>query len=117
MDPVHRFGEQVVVLGGLQRNVDARQRADLAAPQPGRVHDVLGFDGSPVGDHPRHATASRREPCDGDVLDEARPAGPGSLRERHRDVHRIGPTLVGDVEPGEDVVGLGDGPERRDLRS
>ena len=42
--PGDLLGDQVVVLGRLQRDVDARLRAELARPHAGAVDDVLGLD-------------------------------------------------------------------------
>ena len=50
---VDRLGDDVEVLGGVQRHVDAGHRADLLGPLPGAVDDDLGLDVAGVGAHAR----------------------------------------------------------------
>ena len=48
------LGDEVVVLHGEHRQLDADHLPDLAGPQSGAVHDVLGVHRALVGDaHPR----------------------------------------------------------------
>ena len=115
MHALERLGQQVVVLGCLQGYVDAGQRSDLAAPQARAVDDVLGLDGALVGHDTGHPAALAGEARDGYALDDPGPAHPRALGQRHADVDRVGAALVGHVEAGEDVVGLGERPHLRDL--
>ena len=50
---------EVLVRHRDDRDVDARQRADLAREHAARVDDDLGLDRAPVGLHARHASALR----------------------------------------------------------
>ncbi len=75
---------------------------------PGAVDDVLGLDvavrRADAGDR---AARGVRNPVTGDALDDPRALQPGALGQRHRDVDRVGPAVVGDVEAGQDVVRRG----------
>ena len=44
VDAVDRLGDEVVVLGRLQRDVHPGRLAELAGPHAGAVDDVLGLD-------------------------------------------------------------------------
>ncbi len=49
--PSMRLGDDVEVLGGVQRDVDARHGADLLGPLARAVDDDLGLDVAAVGAH------------------------------------------------------------------
>ena len=118
--PGDRLGDQVVVLGGLQR--DGRPRP---APRRARAPtcrrscttysalDVAAASVRHAGD-PRRASV--RMPGDGDALDD-----PGAPRRGRpwpapwRHVDRVGPAVVGDVEAGEHVVDPGEREQLGDL--
>ena len=65
VDPVHGFGDQVIVLGRLQRHIDSCQSAKLASPHAATIDDVLGLDGPLVGDHAGHPSSSMVTPVAG----------------------------------------------------
>ncbi len=116
MRPCHRFGDQVVVLGCLERQGDAGKLAELATPHPGRVHDRVALDGAVVGIHPRHAAVRLEDAGDGDALDDPRASHPRALGVGLGDVGGVRTTLVGDPGRGEDVVHLRLGPQALHLR-
>ncbi len=94
------------MLGRLERDVDARLRAELPRPHAGAVDDVLGLD---VAERacwtPVTTPRLWRKPGDGDALEDRRPLHARPLRERHRDVDRVRAAVFLHVEAGEDVVG------------
>ena len=103
----HLVGDQVVVLGGLQRHAHAGQIGQLARPQPGTVHHVLALDLAGRGAHPGDRPAPGQEAGHRGLLDDPHPAHPGALGQRHRDVDRVDPAVLRHVEPGQHVVGAG----------
>ena len=115
VEAVDLLGDQVVVLGGLQRDVDARPRAELAGPHAGAVDDVLGLDRPRAVVDAGDRAAMRRDAGDGDALDDRRALLAGASGERHRHVDRVHAAVVGDVEAGEDVVGAGEREHLGDL--
>ena len=118
--PVDRLGQQVVVLGGLQRDVHPGQLAKLPGPHPGAVDDVLGLDVAARRAHAGHRAAAGQEPGYRRALDDPRAAHPGAPGQRHRHVDRVHPAVGRDIEAGQHVIGprqreqLGD-LARRDL--
>ncbi len=104
-DACDRLGQQVVVLGSLERHGDTGLGRDLAAPQTRGDHDLLALDVAAFcadGDHP---AAGEDEVGDLGVLEDPGAALLGALGQRHRHVHRVGPALVGGPEAVDDVVG------------
>ncbi len=120
IEPFHLFGDQVVVLGGLERDRDARPFAQLAGPHAGGVDDVLALDRAPIGDDAAHGAVFDQDVLDGDALDDRHPPLAGAASERHRGVDRVDPSVALDVKPGQQVVGAGEREQvghlaRRDL--
>ena len=105
---VDGLGEQVVVLGGLQRDVDADAAPELARPQARRDHDGLALDVAGVGDDRGDPAVVGAQPGDRHALDDGDAARGGALGQRGRDADRVGATFVGDVRRREDVVDRGD---------
>ena len=48
-DAFHGSGYDVVMLRGMQRNVDAKRRTEIACPHAGANNDDVGLDASLVG--------------------------------------------------------------------
>ena len=99
-----RLGDDVVVGQRLQRDPDAEQRAELAAPHAGRVDHVLGLDAARGGVDPGHRVAVVPDAGDGGVLQDrdAKLAGPGG--QRHRGVGGVAPAVVRVVHRAEQVT-------------
>ncbi len=117
--PVHAFdrlGDQVVVLAGLQRHVDARHAADLARPHAGAVDDELGLDVAAVGAHAGHLALVGLDAEHLRVLEDPGAAHARALGEGLRDVGRVHPAVVREVEGGLDVRDVGERPHLLDLR-
>ena len=114
-DQRHFLGHQVLVLHRVQREVDARHRANLARPEATCVHDVFGVDGALVGDHlpgaigalvgfPDHAMGLDRcpaHPCGAGI-------GMGGAGGVEVTVERV-------IKPADDAVDIGDGGDLCDL--
>ncbi len=96
------------MLGRLQRDRHPGQRAEPAGPHPGAVHHDLALEVPGGGPDAGHLTPGRtlpdREAGDGHPLDDRHALLAGPPGQGHGDVHRIGATVPGDVEPGQDVV-------------
>ena len=116
LHPGHRVGQQVVVLGRLQRHRDPGQRAELPGPHPGRVDHHLGLDPAGLGQHRGDPPAAGLDAGRGHPLDDPHAQLPGALGQRRGHAHRVGPALVGDVERGQHVVGAGQRPHPGQLR-
>ncbi len=104
VDALDGLGEQVVVLGRLQGDVDAAPSAQLARPQPGGQHDGLALDVALVGGDGCDPPTLGAQPGDRHAADDRDAARLGSLGQRRGDPHRVGATLVSDVRRREDVV-------------
>ena len=101
MDALDRLGDEVVVLGCLQWEVDARRRADLARPHASRNDDVLGSDVTAVGADPDGATLRRQDLLDAGVLQDLCPVIASAACERHRRVDRVDTPFVGKPVRGQ----------------
>ena len=123
VEPVDGVGDQVVVLGRLVGDHQAVPRPQLAGPHAGAVDDVLGLDlavspGAPVETRtPVTAPAVGEHVLDRDALDDAHAEPPGALGQRGGDVDGVDPAVAGDVEAGEQVVGLRPGEQVGHLRA
>ena len=104
VDVRHLFGDEVVVLGGLERDRHARQLTELAGPHSGCVHDILALDRALVGHHSVDRAAADEDVGDGDALDDRDALLAGAFGERHRGVDRIDPPVALDVEPCQQIV-------------
>ena len=111
----HGVGQQVVVLGGLERHGHPGERAELARPHPGRVDHDLRLDAAGLGQHGRDPAAAGLHAGRGHALDDLDATLPGALGERGCHADRVGPPLVGHVEAGQHVIGARQRPYRRDL--
>ncbi len=107
------------MLGGLVRDRHADHLAELTRPHAGAVDDVLALDvaarGLDAGDPTQPTVAHDVEPGDRGVLDQGRTRRARPLGERHRHADRIGATVLGDVEPREHVVDVGEREPALDL--
>jgi hypothetical protein len=116
LDALHTLQDQVVVLGGLERNVHPGQLSDLAPPHARTVDHVLGGDGSAVRHHARHAAALLGDARERDALEDAHTRGRGALRQGHGHVHGIGAAVPLGEETPQQVVGPGQRPQLLYLR-
>ena len=107
---VELVGDDVEVLGGVQRHGHADLVAERLGPLARAVDDDLGLDVAPVGAHAAHSAARRllvgQEPGDADSLDDPRAATPGTLGERHREVGRVDLPVARQPDRAEQVVDL-----------
>jgi hypothetical protein len=115
VDALDRLGDEVVVLGGLQRDIHADALAELAGPHAGAVDDVLRLDVTLRRAYAAHRTAAGEEPGRRHPLQHGDPAHPGPLGQRHGGVDRVDPAVLGDIEAGQHVVGAGGREELLDL--
>ena len=110
-DAGHRLGDDVEVLGGVQRHVDAGHPPDLAPPHAGAVHDHLAGDVAAVGADAGGGAARPPHARHGDVLDDGGAAQARAPRQRQRGVDRVRPPVAGDPHGAGQVVGPHQGPE------
>ena len=106
MDALDLVGDDVEVLGGVQRHGDVDAGREGVGPLAGAVDDDLGLD---------VAVARCRTPTtdvvlgedveDPDVLDHPRAALPRPLGQRHGEVGRVGLAVAGQPDGADEVVG------------
>ena len=104
--PVDLLGDEVVVLGGLQRDVDADGLAELAGPHAGAVDDQLRFDVAAIGAHAgdrRRCAAALRSPTTPSMI--VAPFRRAPLASAIVTSTGIRPAVLFHVEPGQHVVG------------
>lgn len=117
--PRHRVelpGDRVVVLAGMQGDVDARPPAELPRPHAAAVDDEVGGDGAGIGAHARHAVPVEEHVLDGDALETGGAASARALDERHRDPGGIALAVVLDEGAADQARGVDERKERPDLR-
>ena len=108
-DLVELLGDQVVVLGRLQRHVDAVLLGELPRPHAGAVHDDLALDVAVRRVDAGDRAVLRRHRSDRHALEHRRALQARALRQSHRHVDRVGAAVLGHVEAGEHVVDTCDG--------
>jgi len=108
---VDLFGDEVVVLGGLERNVHPGQFAELPGPHSCAVHNVFGLDVPVGGANPRDPAVLLQDAGGWHVFKNRGPLHPGTLGQSHGDVHRIHDAVFLYVEAGLEATDVGDGKE------
>src|ERR1700751_344195 len=95
-----RLGDEVVVLGGLQRHLDTRESPDRSSPNAAAIHDDVGDDSPKRTLHRGHPAILLFNALDRTVL-EYRDAGlTCSLGERPRDIGRVDAPVAREVKGG-----------------
>ena len=114
-DAGDRLGDDVEVLGRVERDVDAREPAERARPLAGAIDDDLALDRGrlAVDDdvEAAHASLARADAGDARALDDARAAHARAASERLREVGRVGLAVARNPDRACQVVGPQD---RRD---
>ncbi len=107
------------MLGRLVGNDDAVAFGELAGPHSGAVDDDVTLDVTRIGAHADdlvdQAATAGEDRLDAHPLDDAHASGPGRPGQAHREVDGVDPSVPGDVEAGEQVVGAGEGEELEHL--
>ena len=113
---VERLGDQVVVLGRLQRHARRRRARRPGGPTcPAAFTTVSHSIVAPVGLDAGDAAAGLRDAGDGHALEDRRALHARALRVGLRDVGGVRAALVGHPRRREDVVDLRLGPVPRHL--
>ncbi len=106
------LGDDVEVLGGVQRHPDPGQGTDRLGPLAGAVDDHLALDVAVVGVHPPHPAATRRgrvghhvEPGDPHPFPHRDTELPGALGQRLGDVGGVGRAVAGQPDRPGEVLG------------
>ena len=98
------------MLAGMQRDRDARLRAELARPHAGAVDDDVGVDAAFLAalcpGHAADAAILAVNGSDLDALDDLRAALAGALGERHGDVGRVALAVERQVHGADHAVGV-----------
>ena len=111
-EALNAFGDDVKMLAGVQRDVDARHPADLVAPHAGAVHHHVGLNvtlglaiiADPVDTS--DATAIFGDTRDLDPLLDQRAALAGAFGESQRDVCGITLTVLGQPYPAGNITNV-----------
>ena len=98
------------------RDVHARERADLARVHAARVDDDLGLDLAPVRLDGADATPLEPDPGDARARVDLGPAAPRALRERERQLARVDVAVGRQVRGAEDAIRGHRGEEPLSLR-
>ena len=106
----HRLGDDVEVLGGVQRHRDAGEPSELARPHPRAVHDDVARDVARRRAHARDGAVADVDAGDRGVLEDRRAAEPRALREGERGVDRIRASVARQPEPAHEIVGADERP-------
>ena len=110
MNTFHWFRDQVVVLGRLQRHIDAGHSTDGTSPHSGAVGHYPGLDVARGRSHSGDSTVRRANPCDRDILEDAHAAVAGAFGEGLGNISGIQARVVWEVERGHDVAYVGERP-------
>ena len=105
MHSIDLLGDDVEVLGGVERHVDPCQCADGFRPLTCAVHHHLGLDRSAVGDHPRHSSAGLVDTDDAGTFEHLGATGAGPARQRCGDVHRVRRGVPGQPDRTQEILG------------
>ena len=110
--PLDLVGDDVEVLGRVQRHPDPGQRADRLGPLAGAVDDDLALDVTVVGAHPADPPPTGRgrvghdvEPGDPHPFPHRHPELAGALRQRLGDVGGVRRAVAGQPDRAGEVVG------------
>ncbi len=109
------LGDDVEMLAGLERDVDAAALAERARPHAGGDDDVLGRDLALVGDDAGGAPFGAAYRRDLGVLEDLRAARPRALGESHGGVDRIGLAVLREEDAADHIVDIEQRPMALDL--
>ena len=90
-----RLGDEIKMLGGVQRHDDALGGGEVAAPHAGRQHDVARLDIAARGGHAGGPAAVAAQAGDLDALDNPRAVRAGGRGQGLRGADRIGLAVGG----------------------
>ena len=114
VDALELVGDDVEVLGRVQRDGDADLVAECLGPLAGAVDHDLGLDVTGVGPNASDASAAwRLDRVDADhpdALVDSHSACPGALGQREGEVGRVGAAVLGQPDRAEQVVDRDDRP-------
>ena len=110
-----RLGDQVVMLGGLVRDRDARLRTELARPQATAVDDVVRLDVAEGSAYAGDAAVFLQHAGCGHPFENLHATHSRAFAECHRDVDRVHAAVFLDVKAGLHVVDPGERKQLLDL--
>jgi hypothetical protein len=105
---LERLGDDVEVLGGVQRDGGAHHRADLLGPLAGAVDDDLGLDVAGVGAHTGHPAVLGQDVEDAGPLGDPGTALTRALGQCGGEVRRVRLPVTGQPDGAEQVLDLHD---------
>ena len=107
-DALDALGDDVEVLGGVQRHGGADACAEFVAPHACAVHDHVGADVAAVGAHAHCTTVLDDDLVDARVLEDLRPTRASTLGERLGGVDRVGDAVARQVHGADEIVHVGE---------
>ena len=105
-----RLGDQVEVLGRVERDRHAGSPAELAGPHPGAVHDRLSGDVSAARPDPADPSIHAVHGRHARALEDPRTPTAGGRGDGLREICRVDDRVVGEVRGPGDSRGIHQGP-------
>ena len=103
IESVDGIEPDVVVLAGMQRDVDADGGGQLPGPHAGAENDAVGVDVPLVRGDADHTPAGGANGGHRRLLDDPGAGGAGARGQRQRDVRRVRVAVAGNVQSAEQV--------------
>ena len=105
MQPLDGLEQHVVVLTGVQRNVDANRGSKITRPHAAANDDMVRFDITLVRAHATNSATVVQDLIDFSVLKNFRTMLPRTFRQRLCDIDGIGVTIRRNVDATEKIIG------------
>ena len=112
----NRFGDEIIVLAGMQRHADAVAPAQLARPHAAAIDHDIGLDYALAGAHTTHLSAFGQNLFDKSVFEQARTVHARALCQRLGKVAGVGGAVARHEDAAKHALGIHQGPALGNLR-
>jgi hypothetical protein len=110
MHPDHLLGHDIEVLGRVERDVDAGQRADCPGPLARAVHDDVRLDSSAISGYAGDRARLRVYSDHPGALEDTGALQAGPLRERGGHVDRVDLAVARQPDRADQIIGAEERP-------